>query len=237
MAIRAISAAAGKSVAQIRQRYRKTGDLGEFAEQVLPEVSDTALNVAGVYKELREIAPTAGSGKVTKKVGLLAGLMRRCAPREGRYLLRFVTGKLRLGVGPSTILEGVSRSFPESKNARQQLERAYNLCSDLGLVLKTARLGGLAALKRCKTRVGTPVRVMMAERLPSAEAIVKKLGTCSVESKLDGFRCQIHMWNNRIEIFSRNLERTTPMFPDLVESARKQLAGSSVGVSALSVRF
>jgi DNA ligase-1 len=69
---------------------------------------------------------------------------------------------------------------------------------------------------------------MMAERLPSAEAIVKKLGTCSVEWKLDGFRCQIHTWNNRIEIFSRNLERTTSMFPDLVESARKQLAGSSV---------
>lgn len=228
MAIQAISAATGQSVAQVRQRYRKAGDLGTMAEQLLPATSGTALKVAGVYKELREIAHTAGGGSVTKKVGLLAGLLRRCTPREACYLLRFVTGKLRLGVGPLTILEGVARSFPESGDARHQLERAYNLCSDLGLVLMTARLGGLPALKRFKTREGTPVRVMMAERLPSAEAIVKKLGTCSVESKLDGFRCQIHMWNNRIEIFSRNLERTTSMFPDLVESARKQLAGSAV---------
>jgi len=228
MAIQAISAATGRSVAQVRQRYRKAGDLGTMAEQILPAMSDTALRVAGVYKELREIAHTAGGGSVTKKVGLLAGLLRRCTPREACYLLRFVMGKLRLGVGPLTILEGVARSFPERGDARHQLERAYNLCSDLGLVLKTARLGGLAALKRFKTREGTPVRVMMAERLPSAKAIVKKLGTCSVESKLDGFRCQIHMWNNRIEIFSRNLERTTSMFPDLVESAQKQLAGYRV---------
>jgi DNA ligase-1 len=227
MAIQAISAATGQSVAHVRQRYRKVGDLGTVAEQILPAMSDTAQTVAGVYKQLREIA-RSGGGSVTKKVGRLAESLRHCTPREARYLLRFATGKLRLGVGPLTILEGVARSFPESKDARQQRERAYNLSSDLGLVLKTARLSGLAALKRCKTRVGTPVRVMMAERLPSAEAIVKKLGTCSVESKLDGFRCQIHMRDNRIEIFSRNLERTTSMFPDLVESARKQLAGSSV---------
>jgi DNA ligase-1 len=174
MAIQAISAATGQSVAQVRERYRKAGDLGTVAEQILPAMSDTALTVAGVYKQLREIARTGGGGSVTKKVGRLAESLRRCTPREARYLLRFATGKLRLGVGPLTILEGVARSFPESKDARQQLERAYNLCSDLGLVLKTARLGGLAALKRCKTRVGTPVRVMMAERLPSAEAIVKK---------------------------------------------------------------
>jgi DNA ligase-1 len=226
MAIQAISAAAGQSVAQVRQRYRKSGDLGIVVEQMLPPLRDTTLTVAGVYKEMREIARTAGGGSVTKKLGLLAGLLRRCSPREARYVLRFVTGKLRLGVGPLTILEGVARSFPKSKGTRQQLESAYNLCSDLGLVLKTARLGGLTALKRFKTRIGTPVRAMMAERLPSAEAIIEKLGTCSVESKLDGFRCQIHVSKSRVEIFSRNLERTTSMFPDLVESARKQLAGS-----------
>lgn len=228
MAIQAISAAAGHSLAQVRLRYRKAGDLGTVAAQILPATSETAQTVAGVYQKMREMALTAGAGSVTKKVGLLAGLLRRCSPPEARYLLRFVTGKLRLGVGPLTILEGVARAFPESTDARRQLERAYNLCSDLGLVLKTARLGGLAALKRFKTHVGTPVRVMMAERLPSAEAIVKKLGACSVESKLDGFRCQFHVWNNRVEIFSRNMERTTSMFPDLVESARKQLAGSRV---------
>lgn len=227
MAIQAVAAAAGQSVAQVRQRYRKAGDLGSAAEQILSAEVRAKLTVTGLYREMLAIARTGGSGSVSRKIDLLAGLLRRCSPREARYALRLITGKLRLGVGPLTILEGVARSFPESHDARKRLEGAYNLCSDLGLVLKTARLGGLAGLKRFKTRVGTPVRVMMAERLPSAGAIMEKLGTCSVESKLDGFRCQLHVRRDQIEIFSRNLERTTSMFPDLVESARKQLAGSN----------
>ena len=153
----------------------QAGDVGTIAEQMLPAKSDTELNVAGVYTALREIAQTAGGASVAKKVGLLAGLLQRCSPREARYLLRLVTGTLRPGVGPLTILEGVARSFPESGDARHQLKRAYNLCPELCLVLKTARLGGLAALKQFTTREGTPARVMMAEWLPSAKAIVKNL--------------------------------------------------------------
>ena len=60
--------------------------------------------------------------------------------------------------------------------------------------------------------------MMLAERLPNAEAIVKRLGRCAVEAKLDGFRCQVHLRARKVEIFSRNLERTTDMFPDIAEA-------------------
>lgn len=117
----------------------------------------------------------------------------------------------------------MNKPWPESKQARELIERAYNLCSDLGLVLQTLRERGLAALKRFKVRVGNPVRVMLAERLPNAEAIIKRLGRCAVEAKLDGFRYQIHLSRRKVEIFSRNLEPMTGMFPDIVAAIRANL--------------
>jgi ATP-dependent DNA ligase len=60
-------------------------------------------------------------------------------------------------------------------------------------VIRTLRERGPDALKRFKARVGWPARMMLAERLPGAEAIIAWLGRCAVESKLDGFRCQVHV--------------------------------------------
>jgi DNA ligase 1 len=137
--------------------------------------------------------------------------------------VRLAVGRLRLGVGAPTIIEAVARMQADGKEARALIERAYNLCPDLGLVIKTLRERGLEPLRHFKVRVGHPVRVMLAERLPDAEAIIARLGRCAVESKLDGFRCQVHVRNHKVEIFSRNLERTTAMFPDLVAAVQAQI--------------
>src|SRR2546421_7202151 len=63
----------------------------------------------------------------------------------------------------------------------------------------------------------------LSERVPGPEEIIAKIGRCAVEPKLDGFRCQIHKDGERVEIFARNLERTTLMFPDLVEAVKRQV--------------
>ena len=66
------------------------------------------------------------------------------------------------------------------------------------------------------------MRPALAERLPSAEAIIEKLGQAAVERKYDGFRCQVHKAGDDIKIFSRNLEDMTVSFPEIVEGARRQ---------------
>lgn len=76
---------------------------------------------------------------------------------------------------------------------------------------------------------------MMAERLPTADAVVARLGRCAAEAKLDGFRCQVHLNNRKVQIFSRNLEQTTGMFPDLVAATRKQLKVSSAIIEGEAV--
>lgn len=225
--IRAIAAAATRGIDEVQKLYKATGDLGSVAEKLVAPPRARKMTVSGAYRSLLEIARTTGSGSIDRKIQLLAGLLRQCSGPEARWVVRFVSGRIRLGVGPLTMLEAVARRFEQPAQARAALERAWSLCSDLGLVLKTAREGGLAALTRFRVRPGHPVRLMMAERLSNAEEIMERLGVCAVESKLDGFRCELHLRRGQVEVFSRNQERTTEMFPDLVASARKQLAVST----------
>jgi DNA ligase-1 len=222
MVASAVSVAAKKSEREVSKLYNKLGDLGLVARGLTPKNRRGKLTVSEVYSSLLEIARTSGRGSAEKKVALLAQLIGAASPLAALYIARFVVGRMRLGVGAPTIIEAVARYYSESKEegreARAVIERAYNLCSDLGLTLKTMRKRGLAGLKKIKPHVGSPIRMMLAERLPNAEAIIKRLGRCAVESKLDGFRCQVHLKGRKVEIFSRNLERTTGMFPDIAEA-------------------
>jgi DNA ligase-1 len=125
----------------------------------------------------------------------------------------------------------------DPKAAREIIERAYNRCSDLGLTLTALRQGGLTVLRRFNVRVGNPVRMMMAERLSSAEDIISKLGPCSVEAKLDGVRLQIHLNQRSVEIYSRNLERNTGMFPDIVAAVRSHVRARTAILEGEAVAF
>lgn len=154
-------------------------------------------------------------------------LLKQATPIEGRYIVRLTLGRLRLGVAVPTIIEAVARREEDPKRARRVIERAYNICSDLGLVLSTLSREGIPALEKFKVRVGGPVRPMLAERLPSAEKIIQKIGRCEVEAKLDGFRCQVHLKGGRVEVFSRNLERTTGRFPDITSALLREFSARS----------
>jgi len=226
--IRAISSAASRKPEETRALYKKLGDPGLVAERLMPARKASQLTVSAAYKTLLEIARTSGAGSVERKIALLTNLLRQGSGQSACWIVRLAAGRLRLGVGPLTMVEAFARRFKEPEHARTTLERAWNLCSDLGLVLRTARSGGIEELERFKVRPGHPVRSMLAERLPSAEQIFARLGTCAVESKLDGFRCQLHMRDGEVEFYSRNQERTTEMFPDLAASARKQLGAATV---------
>jgi DNA ligase-1 len=218
MVAAAVAAATKKSEAAVSKLYKQLGDLGLVAQRLKPKNTRGKLTVSEVYSSLFEIARTSGRGSAEKKVKRLAELIGSVSPLSALYIARFVMGRMRLGVGAPTIIEAVARLQPDAREARAVIERAYNLCPDLGLTLKTLRERGLGGLKKFKAHVGAPVRMMLAERLPNAEAIVKRLGRCAVEAKLDGFRCQVHLRGRKVEIFSRNLERTTDMFPDIAEA-------------------
>jgi DNA ligase-1 len=219
LAIRAVATAAGVEPDTVTAAVRTRGDLGEAAEALLPGRTPS-LSVGEVVETLHEIAAAEGAGSQGRKLDLLAGLLRRATPLEARYVLRLVTGKLRLGIGTPTILDALVRVHAGGKADRPVLERAYNICCDLGVVAETLASGGLTAVEAMQVRPGKPVRVMLAQRLSEADEILARLGgQCAAEYKYDGVRIQVHRTaDGQIELFTRGLERINDQFPDLVEA-------------------
>ncbi len=218
----AIATATNCPVEDVTDASARLGDLGLVAEELIPRSRRPKLSVTDVHRGLLEIARTSGRGSAEAKQKRLTFLLARATPLEARYIVRLTLGRLRLGVGAPTIIEAVARQEQDAKEARRTIERAYNTCSDLGLVLTSLAEHGLPSLEKFKVRVGSPVRPMLAERLPSAEKIIRKIGECAVEAKLDGLRCQVHLKGEKVEMFSRNLERMTDMFPDIAGAVREQ---------------
>jgi DNA ligase-1 len=222
MAVRAVAAATGVTPEQVTVRVRETGDLGQAAEQLLAATAagrPAVLTVTTVVNTLRQIANAEGPGSQGVKLELLAGLLGRATPLEARYLLRLVTGSLRLGVGTPTILDALAQVYAGGRAERPVLERAYNICCDLGQVAAALVDGGLAAVEQIQVRPGNPVRVMLAQRLSDASEILAKLGgECAAEYKYDGVRIQAHRTaDGTIELFTRRLEQVSAQFPDVVE--------------------
>jgi DNA ligase-1 len=125
-------------------------------------------------------------------------------------------------VGDPTIIDALSVAKEGDKSMREDLERAYNLCSDLGLVAEEY-YKGKDSIRKFKITPFHPVRPALAEREPTPEAIIKRLGKCAAEIKYDGFRIAVHKVGDKVQLFSRKLENTTHMFPEIVEAVRKNV--------------
>ncbi len=220
-AAKALAMALGRDEAELWKEVRELGDLGRVAEAELPE-HEGGLPILAVYDQLRALAEDAGPGSQLRKRERLADLLKSASPLEGLYILRIVTGRLRLGVGEATILEAMAQALLGDRKKRPLLERAYNLTSDLAYVAELA-LKGEEALAHVQVQVGKPIRMMLAERLPDAEAILKKLGPHLAEYKYDGERVQVHFDGERFWVYSRRIENITHQYPDLLEALRVHL--------------
>jgi DNA ligase-1 len=233
LAARAVAQAVGLPGEQVLASARDVGDLGLAAETLLAAKAagrPASLTVAVVFDTLHEIAALEGQGSQGGKLALLEGLLSQATPLEARYLVRTVTGQLRLGIGNATILDALAAVHAGGRASRPVLERAYNICSDLGLVASTLAAGGLAAVEQIHVRAGNPVRPMLAQRLSSPAEVLDKLGgACAAEYKYDGMRVQAHRTGDgELELFTRRLERVSRQFPDVVELLGAGLVPSEV---------
>ncbi len=227
LAIRAIAKATGISETQIEADMKKTGDLGAAAQKFLEKKSQQTffqqpLTVEKVYETLDKMAKSTGPGSMDQKINLLAGLLTDATPKEAKHIIRTVTGELRLGIADMTVLDALAIAYGGGKEAREEIERAYNISSDLGRVAKTVAEEGIKGIRNFSVSIGEPIRPMLAERLGSPQEILEKLGgKCIAEYKYDGERVQAHKENSNVTLFSRRLESITDQYPDAVELVRK----------------
>jgi DNA ligase-1 len=242
LAARAVATAAAVPPEQVLATARETGDLGLTAERLLGELDPdraATLEVQVVFEGLHQIAAAEGTGSQGRKLAGLVGLLQQATPLEARYLVRTCTGSLRLGIGTATILDALAEVHAGGRKARPLLERAYNICSDLGLVAATLAAGGLEAVEAMRVRAGNPVRPMLAQRLSEPAEILAKLGgTCAAEYKYDGIRVQAHRTADGVlELYTRRLDRVSTQFPEVVKLLAEHLGPREVILEGEVVAF
>ncbi|MEM0152223.1 MAG: ATP-dependent DNA ligase [Thermoplasmata archaeon] len=239
MAIKAISLAYGTRTEKVEEKYQKLGDLGltaeEFARNKLQKTLFTfddkggSLTIEKVFENFRKIAEATGERSQDKKINLLEELLNLAEPLEARYIVRTISGKLRLGIADATILDAMAIAFSESKENRDEIERAYNIHPDLAFIALKLVNEGIEGVRNIKVTPGVPVRSMLAERLPTLDEILDKMGgKCAFEYKYDGLRIQSHYTSGLKLIFSRRLENLTSQFPDIIENLKDALGNNEV---------
>lgn len=220
--IRAIALAYSADESTVLHSFKKFGDLGAAAESL--HHGKGMLIVSDVYKKLDTLARIGGEGSQEKKIGLLADLLKGVDALSARYIARIPLDKLRLGFSDMTILDAISWMVAGDKSLRPRLEDIYNMRPDIGLLATEVKREGMKGLSHVCIKVGAPILASLCARLPNADEMIKKMGEVAVEPKYDGVRCQIHFTKKLVKTFSRNLENTTGMFPELADIGKELIA-------------
>ncbi|MDO8576831.1 MAG: ATP-dependent DNA ligase [Candidatus Daviesbacteria bacterium] len=248
-----IARAYGIEKEEVLKEYGKMGDLGLVAENLaghpggqrpigsrdsIAMLQNDKLTVEDVFKTLTEIAGINGEGTVEKKLNLLSELLKKVDSISAKHLVRIPLGASRLGIGDPTVLDGFALAKLGDRKRRKDLEEAYNKTSDLGLIGEVLWSRGLRGVQELNVTVGRPIRSQLAERLPDAKNILEKFGgEAHVQYKYDGFRIEIHKQGKEVRLFSRNLEETTLMFPEIIRGILKQIKADSIILDSEAVAF
>ncbi|MEM1555624.1 MAG: ATP-dependent DNA ligase, partial [Desulfurococcaceae archaeon] len=252
--IKSIALSCRVSEETVERMYKQLGDLGKVAEKLkesvrssskavsilsfTPETRIEGLNITDVYNRFVKIAMAQGEGSKDLKIKILAGLLSEATPVEAKFIVKFVEGALRLGIGEATIMDALAITFGDGIGSRPFVERAYNLRPDLGEIAKLLATRGIEELKNIKPRIGIPIRPMLAERLNDPRAIISKVGgEAFVEFKYDGERAQIHKSGDKVIIFSRRLENITYQYPDVVELVKNNVKANEAIIEGEIVAY
>ena len=266
--IKTIAKSTGESTSKIEQLWKKLGDLGDVAEQLSKNKKQITLftkklTLQKVLDNITKITELEGQGTVNKKTGLISELLSYASPLESKYIIRTVTEDLRTGIGDGTLrdalvwtffpeIEGITIEGKETKEARQlyneysqELQHAFDMTTDFGLVAITLKEKGRKGLKELNLTVGKPLKVMLYQKVEDVIEGFEAVGKPAIiEPKIDGFRMQIHKKDNKITLYTRRLEDVTKQFPDVVESVKNNvkcddfiLDSEIVGFDSIKKRF
>jgi DNA ligase-1 len=199
----------GSGEAQLTGAYRQHGDLGAVAGEVLPERPNQGVGVLEVEATFRQIAGTRGAAA---KAAIVRDLLSRATPLEAKYIVKIMTGDLRIGLKESLVEEGIARAYG---GTLAEVQRANMLLGDIG---ETVRLASRGALAEAQMRLFHPLGFMLANPIESADEGLTYFAEAAVEDKYDGIRAQAHVAEGEVKLFSRTRDEITESFPELPEA-------------------
>jgi DNA ligase 1 len=203
---RLVAQLSGMDEAALTAVYRERGDLGAVAGAVLPKQAAQGLNVLEVGNIFREIAAARGSAAKTE---LVRDLLAHSTPLEAKYVIKIMTGDLRIGLKESLVEEAIAKAYG---GTLAEVQRANMLLGDIGEALRLAIEGRLA---EAKIRMFHPLGFMLASPIESAEEGLSYFADAAVEDKYDGIRAQAHVADGVVKLFSRTRDEVTESFPEL----------------------
>ena len=222
-ALKAISKAAGVDESKVKKTMQESGDAGVTAEKLLQKKLQTLvppgkLTVKELFEKLHKITKTVGAGSQEEKINIVINLLQKSSSKGAKYIIRIVLGTLRIGVADMTVLDALAMAYTGSKENKAQLEKAYNICPDVGIIAETLAKKGLKGIEKIDVHVGRPIKMMLAQRVENLEEVPEKIpGMLGVEAKYDGERMQVHKSKDKITLFSRRMEDITEQYPDVVK--------------------
>jgi DNA ligase-1 len=196
----------GKTEEALTVSYRKYGDLGAVAAEVLPDRTGDKLGVGEVSGIFREVAAARGA---TAKAALVRGLLQRSSPLEAKYIVKIMTGDLRIGLKECLVEEAIAKAYSASL---PEVQRANMLLGDIGETLRFAIEG---KMNEARMRMFHPLGFMLASPVESAKEGLSYFSDAAVEDKYDGIRAQAHISNGEVKLFSRTRDEITESFPEL----------------------
>src|SRR6266851_2869110 len=216
---RIVAELSGRTDEELTAAYRKYGDLGAVAGAVLPEKSVSSSGgrrrpPTTVQHQFREIS--AARGPAAKGV-LVRKLLSEVSPLEAKYIVKIMTGDVRIGLKESLVEEAIAKAYSENLAATKlkDVQRANMLLGDIGETLRLAAEGRLAD---AKMRLFHPIGFMLASPAESAEDALSYFENAFVEDKYDGIRAQAHCSGDTVRFFSRTRDEITESFPELPEA-------------------
>ena len=232
---RIVEELSGKGEQELTAAYRRMGDLGAVAGDVLSNVGTSVLARSGraqlssghepqvfelktpeIQAFFRRIAEVRGPAA---KAALVRELLSQVTPVEAKYIIKIMTGDLRIGLKESLVEEAIAKAYGGTLAG---VQRANMLLGDIGETLKLAATGRLS---EAHMRLFHPLGFMLASPAASAEEALSYFENGLVEDKYDGIRAQAHCSGEEIRIFSRTRDDITESFPELPSA----LAGLSPG--------
>lgn len=206
----ALSEATGFAPEDLYPRYVRLGDPGDLAAEIIKEarhVSQPTITLAETESLITRLSETRG---IRNKTALLTTVLRHATPLEGKYLVKLLSGDLRIGLREGLVEDAIARVFGRSL---QDVAHANMLLGDIGETATRARAG---ELRDISMRLFHPIKFMLATPAADLTDIARTMPeTFLVEDKFDGIRAQAHVEAGRVAIYSRTMDEITHRFPEL----------------------
>jgi DNA ligase-1 len=261
--VKALNLATGLTANDIEKSWKKTGDLGLTAEELIKKkrqhtLFSQDLTIQKVFDNIQKLASIEGIGSTDVKLKVIAELLTSAKPKEARYIVRTVLEDLRVGLGEGTLRDAIAIAYYERHGGKLDLEskdpsfgaeselarirdaiqEAYDVTNDYASVAQMIIDQDLEVLKALELDTARPLKVMLAQKAKDVREAFEVVGRpAAIEYKYDGFRMLIGKHGDKVTIHTRRLENVTAQFPEVAKLVRENIKTESCIIDCEAVGY